>query len=369
MAVLVTNLYVAQPLILDIAAALRIEPELAGSVISASQFGYGIGLLLLVPLSDIVENRRLVLICGGVALAGTIGLALATSAALFLFCALLVGIFSSGAQVLLPFLTHILPPERRGGALGAIMAGVLGAVMLARPFALFVAGTLGWRAIYLILAVATFTLGLALMRVMPRRVPDYRASYASTIASMPMLLWHERAVVRRTLYQAALFAVFTMFWAVVPIVLAQHFHLSHVSIGLFALAGVGGAAASPLAGRAADRGYQRIGTVLACLVIALSWFAAIPLVWYLLLIPMALIAILIDGGVQTAQTFSRLIVLGVAPERRGRVNALYMTIVYTSGAMGSIIGVSLYMAWGWNAVAAAGGVLAGIVGIAAAAER
>jgi predicted MFS family arabinose efflux permease len=111
-AILVTNLYFAQSLIAVIAPDLGIQPQFAGTVVSASQFGYGLGLFLLVPLSDRVENRRLVLICGLLAILGTLGLATATSAIVFLCCAFFTGVFSSGAQVLVPYLSHALPVSR-----------------------------------------------------------------------------------------------------------------------------------------------------------------------------------------------------------------------------------------------------------------
>lgn len=39
-----------------------ITPNLAGLITSLTQIGYGIGLFSLVPLTDPVENKRLVLI-------------------------------------------------------------------------------------------------------------------------------------------------------------------------------------------------------------------------------------------------------------------------------------------------------------------
>ena len=353
-AILVTNLYFAQPLIALIARDLHVPPSLAGTIVSASQFGYGLGLFLLVPLSDVVENRRLVLICGGIALLATIGLATARSAPVFLACALVTGMFSSGAQVLLPYLSHLLPAHSRGRQLGTIMGGVLTAVMLARPSALFVSSLFGWRAIYWISAGLTLLFGTILAAIMPPRRPEHRTPYHRTIGSMFPLFAAERQVRRRTAYQAILFAVFTMFWAVAPIMLAQRFGLSQSRIGLFALAGAGGALVSPIAGRWADRGSIRLGTVGASLVLAAALLATLWAVDTLAPVPLVVAAVLIDAAIQTSQAFSRLVVLGVTPERRGRVNALYMTITYTSGAIGSIVGVSVYVAFGWAAVALLG---------------
>lgn len=67
-------------------------------------------------------------------------------------------------------------------------------------------------------------------------------------------------------------------------------------------------------------------------------------------------AVVIDASIQMAQVLSRMVVLEVNSHIRGRVNAVYMTIVYLSGAAGSMLGVSLYVSFGWTVVAALGAI-------------
>ena len=57
---IVANIYYAQPLVGPISADLGLSPQLAGLIVTMTQIGYGVGLLLIVPLGDLVENRRLV---------------------------------------------------------------------------------------------------------------------------------------------------------------------------------------------------------------------------------------------------------------------------------------------------------------------
>ena len=368
-AILVTNLYFAQSLIAVIAPDLGIQPRFAGAVVSASQFGYGLGLFLLVPLADMVENRRLVLVCGLFAVMGTFGLAIATSATVFLCCAFVTGVFSSGAQVLVPYLSHALPVSRRGRVLGIVMAGVLLAVMLARPYSLFVASTLGWRAIYILSACATLALGALLWVVMPERRPVGRMSYLKTITSMFVLFAGEHRVHRRAVYQALIFSAYTMFWATLPIMLGEHFGLSKNEIAVFTLVGIGGVVAVLLAGRWADHGSIRTGTLVVSLLLTVAFLGSMWAVYTLLLLILVVAATLIDGAVHSAQTFSRLVVLESEPEHRGRVNALYMTIIYMAGALGSIIGVSIYVGFGWVGVALLGAALALVVAICVFVEQ
>ncbi|MCP3731388.1 MFS transporter [Sphingomonas sp. MG17] len=348
------NLYYAQPLLTTIAAELGLAPEFAGSIVSASQLGYGVGLFLLVPLSDMLENKRLVLVCGGLALVGILGLATARSAPAFLCCAAFTGIFSSGAQILIPYLSHLVPPARRGRIISSVMAGILTSVMLARPFALFVAAAFGWRTVYWLSATATVLLGIGLWRMMPQRKPRGRIPYRRTLSTMFVLFAFETQVRRRAIYQAVLFGTFTMFWAVIPILLADHFGYSKAAIGLFALVGVGGALAAPMAGRIADRGSTRLGMMSASLLVAIAFLVSIWSIQFALPIALVITSLLIDGSIQVSQVLSRIVVLNVAPDIRGRINALYMTITFLSGALGSMAGVSIYFSWGWSAVATLG---------------
>src|SRR5882757_5237405 len=54
------NLYYAQPLAGPIGVALGLSPGATGLIVTLTQIGYGIGLLFIVPLGDLVETRRLV---------------------------------------------------------------------------------------------------------------------------------------------------------------------------------------------------------------------------------------------------------------------------------------------------------------------
>lgn len=362
-----SNLYYAQPILLTIAHDLRLSTAWAGIVVSGGQLGYGLGLLIVVPMADAFENKRLVLICWLFTLGGLLGVATAGTLAQFLTCMTLVGFFSSGAQVLIPYLSHLMPEARRGRIIGTIMAGTLMSVMLARPFALFVAVPFGWRAIYCSAAAATFAAGIGLWKMMPARRPPPGIRYRETVRSMRRHFAKEPHVQRRTVYQALLFASFTMFWTVTPILLADRFGLGKTAIAMFALAGAGGVAAAPLAGRISDSGSTRRGTALASMLVILAFASSVWSVKAGLLAALVVAAIVIDAAIQMAQVLSRMVVLEVGADIRGRVNAMYMTIVYVSGAAGSAIGVSLYFSVGWVGVAMLGCgaglcVLAGVAG-------
>ena len=352
--VLVANLYYAQPLIASIGRELHISSGLAGSIVSVAQIGYGTGLFLLVPVADLVENKRLVLTLMGLTVAGLIGLATSSSTLAFFVAAFLVGVCATAAQVLLPFVAHLVPVERRGRVVGNVMAGVLTGIMLARPAALFIAGSFGWRAVFWFSACLVLTVALLLARMMPRYRPAGGMHYGRIILSMLQLAPRMPALCWRSAYAALMFGAFNMFWTAAPLMLADRFGLDQHRIGLFALAGAGGALAAPLAGRLADRGFENRSTAGAMAVLALSflgigWTAGAGLMALLIVF-----TVLLDASVQTNQVVSRRTVFGTSPAIRGRVNALYMTATFIGGALGSLIGTVTYHWGGWTATADTG---------------
>ena len=352
--VLVANLYYAQPLIASIGMELHISPSVAGSVVSVAQIGYGTGLFFLVPAADLIENKRLVLTLMGLTVLGLVGLATSSGALTFFVASFLIGLCATGAQVLLPFAAHLIPEERRGQLVGNIMAGVLTGIMLARPVALFISGSFGWRAVFWTSACLVSVLGLLLARMMPTYRPAGEAHYGRIILSMIKLPPRMPALCWRSAYAALMFGAFNMFWTAAPLMLAGRFGLGQHAIGLFALAGAGGALAAPFAGRLADRGLEIAATAGSMLVIAAAFGVTGWAVAGAALLPLVVATVVLDASVQTNQVVSRRTVFGTPAAIRGRVNALYMTATFIGGATGSLLGALTYNLGGWTGTAGAG---------------
>lgn len=354
---LVANLYYAQPLVATIGPEIGVTPDLAGSVVSVTQIGYGIGLFLLVSLADLVESRKLVLATLAITAMGLVGMATATSAQPFFAASFVIGLCSTGAQVLIPLVAHLTPPEQRGRVVGNVMAGLLTGIMLARPAALFVAASFGWRAVFWSSALLMVGIGLGLARMMPRYQPRGGMHYGRILISMAGLLRDIPFLRWRASYQALLFGAFNLFWTAVPLMLADRFALSERGIGLFALAGAGGALAAPIAGRLADRGLSRITTAGAMIAVGTAFLATSWAASAMLLSALVVLAVIIDAAVQANQVVSQRIIFSVPAEIRGRVNALYMTITFGGGALGSLLGTVSYHGGGWTMTAMVGGLI------------
>ena len=352
--VLVGNIYLSQTLIAPIASELHIERAAAGVIVTLTQLGYALGLALVVPLADSVENKRLALLSTCGALLGLVGIAFAQNPIAFFVASLLLGVASSGAQVLLPMVTHFVAPERQGRTIGLLMAGLLGGIMLARPFSSFIAGAFGWRATFWIAAAITLALVPLLLLQLPQRVPAERTSYGAILTSMVRLVRTQPVLRTRALYQAALFCAFNLFWTASPLVLAKQFAFDQRAIAFFALAGAGGALAAPIAGRLADRGYGNVVSLIAFCVLSLAFLASVGFVAAGAVAGFALAGVVLDAAVQTNQVSGQRIIFALSTHARGRINAIYVTSIFLFGSLGPSLASWLYERDGWTGVALVG---------------
>jgi predicted MFS family arabinose efflux permease len=200
-------------------------------------------------------------------------------------------------------------------------------------------------------------IGLVLARMMPRYKPQGGMHYGHILVSMVGLFRDSAVLRRRAAYQALMFCAFSMFWTAGPLMLADRFGMGQYSIGLFALAGAGGALSAPFVGRLADRGLIRSMTAGAMITLGLSFYATTWAVAAAALVLLVLLTILLDAAVQANQIVGQRLIYAVPVERRGRMNALYMTLLFIGGAIGSVLGTVTYHWGGWDATAGAGGLI------------
>ena len=354
---IVANLYYAQPLVGPISAAIGLSPKAAGLIVTMTQLGYVLGLLLIVPLGDLVENRRLVLAVSGLGVLALIATGFATEPAMFLGAALLIGIGSVAVQILVPYAAHLAPDAIRGRVVGNVMSGLLLGIMLARPIASLVTQVTSWRTIFFVSAGAMVALGAVLARALPERRPAAGFHYGVLLASMGRLLLATPVLRRRAFYKAALFGAFSLFWTTAPLLLeGPAFHLSQAGIAVFALVGVSGAISAPLAGRAADRGWSRPATAAAMLLVATAFLMTriAPLGSTASLILLAAAGIVLDFGVQANTVLGQRAIFMLNPAERGRLNGLYIAIFFVGGAVGSAAGAWAYAQGGWALASAVG---------------
>ncbi len=344
------NIYYAQPLIGLIAPAVGLGDKAASLIVTVTQIGYCLGLVLLVPLGDLVENRSLTFWTLSGAAAALAAAALAPSAIAFLGAALLIGVASTAAQMLVPIAAHLAPDASRGRTIGNVMSGLLLGIMLARPFSSLIADALGWRAVFGVSALAIAVLAFALRALLPERRPTVDHGYVALIASLWTLLRDTPVLRRRAAYQAALFAAFSLFWTAVPLELAgPTFGLSQRGIALFAFAGAAGALSAPIVGRLADRGWGRASSVVSMAAVAAAFLVA-RLGASGSMMALLAGAVLLDAGVQGNQVASQRVIYALGDKARSRLNGLYIATFFVGGAVGSSIASLAFALGGWERV-------------------
>lgn len=359
--VIITNLFAAQTLIGQIAPTFGLGEAAGGLVAMMPLLGYAAGLFFLVPLADLLENRKLILRLIACAVLAATAVAAAPTATALLICLLLLGAACSAIQVLVPIAAAMAPPERRGRVIGDVMSGLMIGIVLSRPLASTMADAFGWRSFYAATALLMILLVLILVRRLSERRPPAQASYRSLIGSLWHLLRAEPVLRRRALTASLGMAAFSLFWTAVALRLAEPpFDLDQGGIALFALVGAGGAIGTPLAGRAGDRGWTRITTIACHLLIVAVFLVAgwsdrtasgmpVPS-----LVVLAVSAFLLDVAVTGDQTLGRRAVNMLRPEARGRLNALFVGLFFVGGAIGSLVAGTAWSTGGWPVVCAIG---------------
>jgi len=347
----VANLYYNQPLLSDIARTFHATSRATGAIATLTQAGYAVGLLLFVPLGDVVERRRLIvtLLCcvtGALLLAAsgpTLGVVAGAS--------FLVGVTTVVPQLILPFAAGISPPAMRGRVVGTVVSGLLVGILAGRAVAGVVNDLAGWRTMFVAAALAMLSLALLLRAMLPLSPPAVTVSYGALVRSLGTLFRGEPVIRDAALLGALTFASFSAFWTTLAFRLQEPpLHSGSAVAGAFGLIGLVGAAVAPVAGRRADRTRPRETVGLALLGNIVAWIVLLVVghtLWGI-----AIGVLLLDAATQAAQVSNQARVYALPMEAHGRLNTIYMVGYFVGGSLGSAAAVLAWDAYRWNGVCA-----------------
>ncbi|QIK59182.1 MFS transporter [Dysgonomonas sp. HDW5A] len=347
----VANVYYAQPLLDIIGETFNINEAKLGIVVTISQIGYGLGLFLLVPLGDLADSRKLIIYQFILLALFLMVVSLASSFIVLLAGMFLVGTMAVVTQSMVAYAASMSDHQSRGQVVGAVTSGVVVGLLLART----VAGTLtqftGWRSVYLFSAILSLILGLTFFLVLPPPNRNKRAalSYPKLLLSMFTLFRRHRLLTMRSFVGLFIFAAGQVLWTPMVLPLSQApFSFSHMTIGLFGLAGVMGVIGASKAGSLADRGYAKWTSLIALILMIISWIFTAFIYQSLLFLIFGII--IFDMGLQAVHVTNQSIILKIDPEASGRITAGYMIFYSIGSAIGSVTSTFVFSKYGWTGV-------------------
>ncbi|KGT48958.1 MULTISPECIES: MFS transporter [Acinetobacter] len=338
--------YFNQPLIYSIEQSLGISTTQAGFAVVIAQIGYVLGLMLLVPLGDFLNKRKLIVCLMVFAATSQILLSFSTTLSTLYLFTLCATFGSISAQVLIPFASTISPPQSSAAIVGKLMSGLVMGIILSRTFAGFVSTYWSWEGVYLSSGIITLLFAVLMWKKLPDTQPQAGLTIGAIYKSLFTLAKNHPHLIRRACAGALGFGILSMIFTSMTFVLGSApYHFSDFEIGLFGLLGVIGIYSSSWSGKTVGLGKENF---VAKLCIFLMLFAPIPLYFAQQNIVVYAIGVLMAYfGLTAFHVLNQNLVYRIDLKSRSRINAVYMTIYFTGAALGSLGAVYAWEHWQW----------------------
>ena len=342
------NLYWAQPLLVQITNGFGLSAASGGLLITATQIGYAIGILFIVPLGDFVRRKRLISIVMALSVIALISCALSPSFIILSLSLFSMGIVTISGQIILPLAGDLSKEEERGHIVGIVSSGITAGILFSRFASGIIAGLWGWRSVYIIAAVLNLIMALVIIYVLPE-IPrkNKLESYKGLIFSVFTTFKRHKTLFRILLHSGLIFGlVFNIFWTSLTFLLsAAPYNYSTFQIGLVSLAGLTAAVFGIGLGKLQDKGLS---------VPALGVFIIISLISMIggYLFPDSILAIVIIAAVfsvavQGISVLSQARLFALSNEERSRLNTVFVVNNFLFGAVGSALASFLWSQGGW----------------------
>jgi len=366
----VSTLYFNQPLLVDMGETYHRASGHVMFVSGATQVGYALGLLLFVPLGDLLERRALMMRMFACVVVSLLLVSMAPSLSWLIAGSVLLGMVASVTHIVLPIAPDMVPNEQRGRAIGTVMMGLLLGILLARTFAGWVSRgatvllhdhggflwlTDGWRVVFAVAALGNLAFLLVLSRMMPKLPPRQDMRYAEAMRSLWTLFRTQPLLRESSMIGALVFASFSCFWTTLAFLLSSHYGLGAGVAGSFGLVGAAGALIAPIGGRLSDhRGTRYVitaGISLLAFSYVLLWAGERIHMHFVVHLALLVVGVIVlDIGAQLTQVGNQTRIFGLVPSARSRLNTVYMTVYFSGAAAGSALSTVAWVRWQWDGV-------------------
>ena len=348
----VANLYYNQPLLHQIAVSFSVKESAVSNVALATQLGYALGLLIIIPLGDKVSNKKILHVDFFLMILALIATAVSNSLLLLIISSFFIGFTSAIPQLFVPMAAELSNDKGRGRAIGIVMSGLLIGILGSRVISGLVGEQFGWRAMYYAAALIMLALYILLQLKLPVIKPSYKGSYAALMKSLWFYLKTEPALRLAALRGGLAFAGLSAFWTTLVFLMEDSFGYGSDVTGAFGLFGILGALAATVVGKINDKVDKNKIILYSIILLILSW--VVFLFSAKSLIGLVIGVTLVDLGLQALHITNQNIIFSKNPEARNRVNTIYMVSFFIGGALGTSLGAIAWEHFRWNGVSILG---------------
>lgn len=357
--VAVANLYYNQPLLNLMACDLKVSALRVNLIPMMTQIGYALGLLFIIPLGDLYERRRIVVVNFSILVVALLAMALSASLPALLVASLFTGVCSVMPQIFIPIAAQCSRPEHKARNMGMLVSGLLMGILSSRVVSGLVGEYYGWRTMYFVAAALMAVSALLVSRWLPDTPVSFRGRYGALMRSLGQLFWQQATLRYVSLRAGLCFGSFLALWTCLAFRMSgEPFHAGNHVVGLMGLCGMAGALTASIVGRYVHVwGVRRISYAGTWLML-LAW--AVMYCWQDTYAGLAVGIIVLDCGMQFIQIGNQSCALAQAPQATSRANTIFMTTYFVGGSLGTFLSGIGWHVCGWSGTVACGAGLCGM---------
>lgn len=352
------NLYWAQPLLVQIMDGFGLPAANGGLLVTATQIGYAMGILFILPLGDFVRRKRMIALVMVLSVLALVSCAISPSFIILSLSLFSMGIVTISGQIILPLAGDLSREDERGHIVGIVSSGITTGILFSRFASGIIAGFWGWRSVYVIAAALNLVMVLVMIYVLPD-IPAKNKfkSYGKLLASVFTTFKNHRSLPNILLHSGLIFGlVFNIFWTSLTFLLsAEPFNYNTFQIGLVSLAGLAAAVFGVGIGKFQDKGLSipALGAfIVVCLISMLFGFAFSDSI-----VAIVIVAAILSVAVQGVSVLTQTRLFNLSQGERSRLNTVFVVNNFIFGAVGSALASLLWSLGGWSYVMIAASVV------------
>ena len=352
------NLYWAQPLLVQIMDGFGLPAANGGLLVTATQIGYAMGILFILPLGDFVRRKRMITIVMVLSVLALVSCAISPSFIILSLSLFSMGIVTISGQIILPLAGDLSREDERGHIVGIVSSGITTGILFSRFASGIIAGFWGWRSVYVIAAALNLVMVLVMIYVLPE-IPAKNKfkSYGKLLASVFTTFKNHRSLPNILLHSGLIFGlIFNIFWTSLTFLLsAEPFNYNTFQIGLVSLAGLAAAVFGVGIGKLQDKGLSipALGAfIVVCLVSMVCGFAFSDSI-----VAIVIVAAVLSVAVQGVSVLTQTRLFNLSQGERSRLNTVFVVNNFIFGAVGSALASLLWSLGGWSYVMIAASVV------------